>query len=779
LGNYDPGYARNRVLVKGMSENGAEVVCCNGGSTGGIVKFWRLMIRYLKIPNKRFDLIIVVFPPQQTMVVMAPLLFFMRLFRRTPVVVDMLTSHYEGYILDRKKYPLQSFHAKWYKWLDQNAVRQADFAIVNCTLGGKFLTDELGIPAKKMIVVFNGADDDLLKKSEKNDELKDPGKFMVNFHGNFMPLHGVPYIVQAAQILKNENILFQIVGKGHDYDTCRKMADELGLKNIIWTGRIPYENLPAYVNRADVCLGIFGDTSKTESVIPNKIFEVIAMGKPIITADTEAVREIFKDGETILFCRKADPDSLAKAILKLKNDTELMNKITQNSYALFMAKFNKKAIAKDLIDALKAKGYPVRGPTRLKGVVGRRSLFEGRLTSNGMKILIAGFPYVRQSYSDVFKYYRGNDNIYFLLPKVWKIKNGKVVYRPPVENNVFTTETYFHHSRYPILGGLLKGWMPWLPFFLFRQRKKRFDIIFSATEPSLLTALYQSLWAKIFGIKHILFTWENVPYQNKFRGFNLFFKRMIIKLNMFLSDAIVCGNKKAATIMREYTQKPTPVIPMSGVDTDFFTSDGSRKSFQGKDYGNNVVFSFAGAIGYRKGVHLAIKAFSELSKVIVNARLIIAGSGEYEKEIDELIEKSEAKDAIVRVSWLDKVQLRELLNVSDIFLYPSIPHAGWQEQFGYSIAEASLMEKPVISTKSGSIDELIIDDVSGILINPNNTEELREAMLKLGQNRELREKMGKEARRFMIENFGHEVVAAKFKEFFHSLITRSKLKNPD
>ena len=89
------------------------------------------------------------------------------------------------------------------------------------------------------------------------------------------------------------------------------------------------------------------------------------------------------------------------------------------------------------------------------------------------------------------------------------------------------------------------------------------------------------------------------------------------------------------------------------------------------------------------------------------------------------------------------------------------------------------MEKPVISTKSGSIDELIIDDVSGILINPNNTEELREAMLKLGQNRELREKMGKEARRFMIENFGHEVVAAKFKEFFHSLITRSKLKNPD
>ena len=81
------------------------------------------------------------------------------------------------------------------------------------------------------------------------------------------------------------------------------------------------------------------------------------MGKPIITADTEAVREIFKDGETILFCRKADPDSLAKAILRLKNDTELMNKITQNSHALFMDKFSKKEIVRDLINTLKMKGY--------------------------------------------------------------------------------------------------------------------------------------------------------------------------------------------------------------------------------------------------------------------------------------------------------------------------------------------------------------------------------------------------------------------------------------
>ncbi|OGN01554.1 MAG: hypothetical protein A3I26_00765 [Candidatus Yanofskybacteria bacterium RIFCSPLOWO2_02_FULL_43_10] len=357
LGNYDPGYARNRILVKGMIENGVEVVCCNGGNTGGIRKFWRLMVGYFQIPDKHFDLVIVAFPPQETMVAMAPILSFMRLFRRIPVVVDMLTSHYEGYILDRKKYSPQSFHAKWYKWLDRTAVRLADFAIVNCTLGGKFLTDELGIPAKKIITVFNGADDSLFKKPEKENEPKDSQKFLVHFHGNFLPLHGVPYIIQAANILKNENIQFQIVGEGKSHNAYRKMADDLGLKNITWTGRVPYESLPSYISKADVCLSIFGDTSKTETVIPNKIFEVIAMGKAIITADTEAVREIFKDGENILFCRKADPTSLAEIILKLKNDAGLMNKITQNSHALFMDKFSKKEIVRDLINTLKMKGY--------------------------------------------------------------------------------------------------------------------------------------------------------------------------------------------------------------------------------------------------------------------------------------------------------------------------------------------------------------------------------------------------------------------------------------
>jgi len=324
-----------------------------------------------------------------------------------------------------------------------------------------------------------------------------------------------------------------------------------------------------------------------------------------------------------------------------------------------------------------------------------------------MKILVTGYAFVRKNYLDVFKYYHGNDGIYFLLPKTWKIKSGKVVYRPPVEENIFTTGTYFHHSQYPLLGGLLKGWMPWLPFFLIRQREKKFDILFSATEPSLLTALYQSIWAKIFGTKHVLFTWENVPYQDKFRGFNLLFKRTIIKLNMFLSDAIICGNQKAAAIMREYTKKPTPVIPMSGVDKEFFKRLDLEKKFREHDFRGKIVYSFVGSISYRKGIHLIIRALKDVVEKIPNAVLFIAGSGEYEGEIDKVIKETGMASYIFRAPWISHEEMRELLSITDVFVYPSLPYKGWADQLGYSTMEASLMELPVITTNSGSLDEVV------------------------------------------------------------------------
>ena len=348
-----------------------------------------------------------------------------------------------------------------------------------------------------------------------------------------------------------------------------------------------------------------------------------------------------------------------------------------------------------------------------------------------MEVLIAGYPYIKESYFKTFDYYPDGDSIFFLLPERWKAKGGKVVFYPPDRPNIFKTKALFYHSHYPLIGGVLKGWMPLFPFFLARRK---FRIVYSPGEPILLTTLYQGVWSKIFGLKHIIFTWENVPYEDKFHGLGGLIKKLVLRLNLIFCDGVICGNKKAADIIRKFGVKrlnfKTLVCPLSGVDTEYFKPERNLKTADNHELNGKIVYLFAGAIGRRKGIHLIIKAFKRVIDNIPNAHFVLVGSGEYETEIDELISENKLNDRITRIPWLDKAGLKNIMSVSDIFLYPSMPYGGWEEQFGYSMAEASLMELPVISTRSGSIEEVVVDPVkspngdneasgrTGILVEP-------------------------------------------------------------
>lgn len=387
-----------------------------------------------------------------------------------------------------------------------------------------------------------------------------------------------------------------------------------------------------------------------------------------------------------------------------------------------------------------------------------------------MNILISGYAYIRESFFNTFRFYPESGALSFLLPRDWKAKNGKVVFHPPKDSNIFLSKAYFYHSHYPFMGGLLKGWIPAFPLILKRLKKeKKLNIVYSPSEPVLLTTLYQGLWSKCFGLKHVIFTWENVSYDKKLRGFAGLIKKIILRLNIYYSDGIICGNKKAEAIIKNLTQKPTVVIPLSGVDEVFFKPEEKADSKEEYNLISKIVFTFVGAIGHRKGIHIAIEAFKDVVKEIPNARLIIAGSGERDNEIDELIKSLNLSDYIVRMSWVSHNELRHILSASDIFIYPSFSYGGWEEQFGYSMAEASLMELPVISTLSGSINEVVIDRETGILVKPEDVQSLREAMIELGQNEDLRYKMGKAGRNYAVNTFSNKIVAEKFYEFFKKI----------
>ncbi len=193
------------------------------------------------------------------------------------------------------------------------------------------------------------------QKNSQNMERKNilKNKFLIIFHGKFIPLQGISYIVKAAKILEqHKEIQFQIIGKGQDWEKVTTLAAELNVTNIDFLGRVTYKDLPSYISKADLCLGIFGDTTKTLRVIPNKVYEYISMKKPVISGNTPAIKELFEDRKNILLCNVADEKDIADKILILKEDDNLRNKIANEGYELFKQNATPKIIGKNLLKDL-------------------------------------------------------------------------------------------------------------------------------------------------------------------------------------------------------------------------------------------------------------------------------------------------------------------------------------------------------------------------------------------------------------------------------------------
>ncbi len=109
------------------------------------------------------------------------------------------------------------------------------------------------------------------------------------------------------------------------------------MDNVRFIDWLPFDALPIEIAKADCCLGgHFSDIEKAKRVIAGKTFQFIAMKKPVIVGDCPGNRELFSDRQNALFVGMADADSLAHAILELKNDANLRGRIAEAGYETFM-----------------------------------------------------------------------------------------------------------------------------------------------------------------------------------------------------------------------------------------------------------------------------------------------------------------------------------------------------------------------------------------------------------------------------------------------------------
>jgi glycosyltransferase involved in cell wall biosynthesis len=219
-----------------------------------------------------------------------------------------------------------------------------------------------GIEADKILVLPNAVDIEKFQPREPIAGLKtnynmEKNDKIIGFVGSFYPWHGIDFLIDTYKELLPEynGVSLMLLGDGQMAEQLKKQVQAEGLgKKVIFTGKIPHDTLPAYLSIFDI--GIMPDSNDYGS--PMKIFEYMAMGKPIVAPLLKPIAEVIENGrEGILFKQRNKPE-LKKALLQLLNNTELCKKMGEAGRAKVLSHHTWDLNAKRIIEYMK---IPHRG----------------------------------------------------------------------------------------------------------------------------------------------------------------------------------------------------------------------------------------------------------------------------------------------------------------------------------------------------------------------------------------------------------------------------------
>lgn len=334
-GTCDTDKPRVRILCQGLSENGIEVITCRsdvwrgiqdksriGGALGWLrlsirmlLAYPILILRYLFLP--RHDWVLLLYPA-------IPDIFVIRIFawlRQTPVAIDWFLSAYDTVVLDRQLISPKHFVASCIYAIEWLAARLPDRVFMDTRAHAERMERIFGLPQGRVGAVWVGAEIDrfqqLSNPNSKSGECSPA--FTVLFYGQFIPLHGIPTIIEAARELREEQVQWILIGRGQEEARIKAMLAQTPLPRLKWIDWSEYGELNHWMQSADVCLGIFGSSSKAASVIPNKVFQIVAAQRPLITRESPAIRELLtSDGSCVQLIEPSNSHALSMAVRAAK-----------------------------------------------------------------------------------------------------------------------------------------------------------------------------------------------------------------------------------------------------------------------------------------------------------------------------------------------------------------------------------------------------------------------------------------------------------------------------
>lgn len=336
-GAYDTGKPRVRMLIEAARRIDPKLCIANRNPWKGIedksqiagifaklkvmaawaISYPFLLYSYLRMP--KHDIVIIPYLGNIDVILLWP---FARL-RGARICWDMFISVYDTVVEDRRLVQPGGWGARLLYQFERGSVRAADLVLMDTCEHARYIAQLYRVPAGKIKAVWVGVETDLFRRTPFPIR---EGPVHVLFYGQFIPLHGLETLVDAIHLIQStcdghrSDLRFTIIGSGQEAGKIDRLIDRYKLRDIRRIAWVNYADLPAAIDEADICLGVFAEEGKAGRVIPNKMFQILATGRPLVTRDSSAARELVQPGAAIRLVCPGDSADLARHLSALARD---------------------------------------------------------------------------------------------------------------------------------------------------------------------------------------------------------------------------------------------------------------------------------------------------------------------------------------------------------------------------------------------------------------------------------------------------------------------------
>lgn len=341
-------------------------------------------------------------------------------------------------------------------------------------------------------------------------------------------------------------------------------------------------------------------------------------------------------------------------------------------------------------------------------------------------------------------YYGGIANYYYNLVKNW-----------PKSSEIFILNNK---------DGLVNNWLL-ASFKLWRTiKQKKIDYVLVGQILPLGTATY--LISKIIKIKYTIF----------FHGMDFAFaiqklkKRWLVKKILKNSDKIICCNNYVAKLVQEFYPEIKSKISVvnPGINELELVNQKLQDKLKEKyNLENKIILLSIGRLVKRKGFLEVIESLPEILKKVPNLVYVIIGAGLEINNLRAKINELKLLDKVAIITDVNNQEKNAWLNLCDIFIMPARNIDGDFEGFGIVYLEANMAGTPVIASLSGGVGDAVIDNFNGLLVDPENLDQITNAIIKLAKDQFLRQKLGEQGRQRAIKEFNWQKQTNKIYKFIN------------